>query len=240
MNAHALLRGAFSLLLVGSLEALSADTKPAPTAAPIPAATNSPAGNPEATAATLQEVLKLRAERGDVNAQYALGLEYGKTRQFQDSNKWYFLAAGQGHARAQHILGVRYVFGQGVERDPEEASLWFGKAAAQGEPNSQFSLGLRYVRGDSVPQDFAMAVRWFRLAADQGHAEAQRSLGRRYASGEGVKKDPVEALKWYLVAAASGDAESKLLAEKLTPAMTPVQVADGMVAAAGFVPKKRF
>lgn len=240
MNTPVLLRGAFLLLLAGALEAWAADAKPVPAAAPIPAATNSPPAHGEATAATPQEVLKQRAERGDVNAQYALGLEYGKAHEFNESTKWYLKAATQGHARAQHVMGVRYVFGQGVGRDPEEASLWFAKAAAQGEPNAQFSLGLRYVRGESVPQDFATAVRWFRLAAEQGHAEAQRSLGRRYAAGEGVKLDKVEGLKWYLVAVANGDAESKLLSANLTLAMTPVQVADAMIAAAGFVPKKRF
>jgi TPR repeat protein len=231
-----LLRAAFALLLVSSIEVHSADAKPAPAAD----STNAPPATGEAAATTAQAVLKLRAERGDVNAQYALGMEHVRAFEYREAIKWHVRAAERGHARAQHMMGVRYVFGQGVARDREEAALWFAKAAAQGEPNSQFSLGLRCVLGDSVPQDFEMAARWFKLAADQGHSEAQRSLGRRYAAGEGVKKDLVEALKWYLVAAANGDGESKSLSEKLTPTMTPVQIAEGMIGAAGFVPKPRF
>lgn len=232
MNVHASSRCLLTLLTAGSLLLLTACT----TALKDEARSGSGSG----AATTPLEVLKQRAGRGDANAQYALGLEYGRRYQFQESNQWYLRAAEQGHARAQHMMGVRFVFGQGVERNPVEATKWFTKAAAQGEPNSQFSLGLRYVRGEGVPKDFAKASQWFKRAAEQGHAEAQRSLGRRHAAGEGVKQNRSEALKWYLVAAAHGDGESRVLSTALTQTMSPAEVADAMVAAARFVPKTRF
>ena len=201
--------------------------------------TNSPV-IAEAAASTPLEALKQRATRGDANVQYALGLELGRSRLWHESNEWYLRAAQQGHAKAQHMMGVRLVFGQGVDRDLTEATKWFSKAAEQVEPNSLFSIGLRYMLGDVVPQDHVRAARWFRLAAEQGHVEAQRSLGRRYAAGEGVKQDPIEACKWYFVAADNGDTQAKGLATKLAESMTPAQVADAMVGAAAFIPKKRF
>lgn len=234
MNAHPSSQCLLPLMAAGSLLLLSACT------APLKEEARSGNGAGSSAATTPLEVLKQRAGRGDANAQYALGLEYGRRYQFQESNEWYLRAAEHCHARAQHMMGVRFVFGQGVERNPAEAMKWFTKAAAQGEPNAQFSLGLRYVRGEGVPKDFSKASQWFKRAADQGHAEAQRSLGRRHAAGEGVRQNRSEALKWYLVAAAHGDGESKVLSTKLTQTMSPAEVADAMVAAARFVPKTRY
>ncbi|MYK10945.1 MAG: sel1 repeat family protein, partial [Acidobacteriia bacterium] len=41
-------------------------------------------------------------------------------------------AAQQGHAEAQHFLGLAYYEGQGVIRDDHEATIWFRRAAEQG------------------------------------------------------------------------------------------------------------
>jgi TPR repeat protein len=47
---------------------------------------------------------------------------------------WYRKAADQGHARAQHYLGLKYYLGHGVSQDLEEAVRWLQKAADQGDP----------------------------------------------------------------------------------------------------------
>ena len=46
-----------------------------------------------------------------------------------EAARWYRRAAEQGVAFAQFNLGVRYVNGQGVARDPVQAYQWFSVAA---------------------------------------------------------------------------------------------------------------
>ena len=45
--------------------------------------------------------------------------------------RWFRLAADQGDAFAQYILGISYDNGQGVPQDFVEAHKWFNLAAAQ-------------------------------------------------------------------------------------------------------------
>jgi TPR repeat protein len=47
--------------------------------------------------------------------------------------RWYRLAAGQGHAEAQHYLGSMHNAGRGVLRNYVEAYKWYALSAAQGD-----------------------------------------------------------------------------------------------------------
>ena len=185
------------------------------------------------------DVLKTNAEKGDVESQLQLA---GAARERGDSEealKWFRAAAEQGSAEAQHMMGVIYVFGQGVQQDYAEAVKWFVKAAEQGDISSQYSLGVRYLKGDHVEKNYAEAVKWFALAAAQGSEQAQTSLGRRYVAGEGVTKDFAEAYKWYAIAAKNGSSAGETLRDKLTASMTPEQIADGKNRADNFVVQPR-
>jgi TPR repeat protein len=54
--------------------------------------------------------------------------------------KWWRLAAEQGDADAQSMLGFCYNSGKGVAQDHEEAVKWWRLAAEQGHPGAQQSL----------------------------------------------------------------------------------------------------
>ncbi len=43
--------------------------------------------------------------------------------------RWFRRAAQRGHGRAQYRLGLAYLEGRGVPRDPEAAAFWLGLAA---------------------------------------------------------------------------------------------------------------
>jgi TPR repeat protein len=154
--------------------------------------------------------LKARADQGDAQAQFNLGLMYatgeGVPKDAAEAVKWYRLAADQNHPRAQFNLGLLYATGEGVPKDTAEAVKWYRKAADQGDAWAQSNLGLMYADGDGVPKDAAEAVKWYRMAADQGHAQSQFNLGLMYATGEGVPKDAAEAVKWYRKGADQGHA----------------------------------
>ena len=131
-------------------------------------------------------------------------------------------AAEQGYAKAQHILGVKYIQGEGVPQDYKQAAHWYKKAAEQGHAEAQFKLGLMYAPGLGVPQDYKQAVHWHTKAAEQGVAEAQLELGFMYSKGYGVPQDYSQAYAWLSVAVANGytfaSGDRDKMAKKLTPA----------------------
>ena len=147
--------------------------------------------------------------------------------------------ADAGNAIAQHRLGVMYVLGQGVPRDPAEAIKLFTAAADQGQGESQHSLGLRYLWGDGVDKDPATAANWFLAAANQGIPDSATWLADMYWNGNGVQQDPVEAYKWMLLA---GDKFSinhgnGVTIQQFASQLTPEQLADAQQRASSFTPQ---
>jgi TPR repeat protein len=88
------------------------------------------------------------------------------------------LAAEQGHAGAQHYLGVCYASGKGMEKDAARAVQLYGQVAEQGYARAQYDLGECYKTGCGVAKDQAKAAALYGQAAEQGHADAQFSLGQ--------------------------------------------------------------
>ena len=66
---------------------------------------------------------------------------WGVPEEDREAVRWYRLAADQGNARAQDLLGFMYRFGgEGVPRDDREAVRWYRLAADQGHAGAQTSL----------------------------------------------------------------------------------------------------
>ena len=57
----------------------------------------------------------------------------GVKQNYNEAAKWYHLAAEQGDANAQYVLGVLYENGLGVEQSNTEAAKWYRKAAEHGD-----------------------------------------------------------------------------------------------------------
>jgi hypothetical protein len=76
------------------------------------------------------------AEKGDLDAQYKLGLLHltgkGALQDFGEAAKWLRLSAEQGHPQAQFQLGLIYRVGHGVPTDQAQAYKWLNLAAAAG------------------------------------------------------------------------------------------------------------
>ena len=98
--------------------------------------------------------LRGRAEKGEVSAQYFLGLMYdtgqGVPKDEVEAVKWYRKAADQGDAHVQNFLGNMYENGRGVAKDEVEAVKWYRKAADQGDADAQSILGGMYANGQGV------------------------------------------------------------------------------------------
>lgn len=146
-----------------------------------------------------------RAERGDVEAMFRLGIRYDQEngeRDIVEAVKWYKKAAELGHRDAQHLLGVLYVTGDGVPLDFAEAEKWLLKSAEQGNIAAQHDLGLTLRK----QQKYEDSLKWFLRAAEAGNVHAQLQVAKIYEQGIGVAVSPQDAFKWCERAAQQGDA----------------------------------
>ena len=114
---------------------------------------------------------------------------HGIPQDTQEALKWFRLAAEQGHAQTQFMLGRMYHGGQGVPQDYSEAVKWYRKAAEQEVPQAQFLLGQLYYGGQGIHLDYSEALKWYRKAAEQGVAQAQYNLGAMYATRQGTPQE---------------------------------------------------
>ena len=146
-------------------------------------------------AADLNE-LEARAQQGDAEAQYELGREYEKLKNYQQASYWIAKAAAQGLMEAQCVLGFYYYRGFGVEQNLDEAEKWYLKAAEQNDEYAQFSLGLINNRRKNPEKAFE----WFSLAAEQKLGPAEYMVGSAYYEGQGVEKNLMMAYVFWRIA----------------------------------------
>ena len=117
--------------------------------------------------------------------------------------------ANEGNPKAEMIVGLKYIDGDGVGVDESQAAKWLERAAESGEAVAQYRLGTLYERGRGVPADPALALHWYQLAASAGNRKAMHNLAVAYAQGSGTPKDFAEAARWFSKAANLGLADSQ-------------------------------
>jgi TPR repeat protein len=154
--------------------------------------------------------LEEAAAKGEPSASYNLALlllSTGAEADLRRAVSLMHVAADAELADAQHALGVLYLRGRGVSRDPAEAARWFLKAAENGNTAGEVEYAILLFNGEGVTADEVLAGRYFRRAAGRGNVIAQNRLARLYVVGRGVPKNLVEAAAWHLLAASRGLAD---------------------------------
>lgn len=104
--------------------------------------------------------------------------------------------ADAGDPRAQHLLGLLYEKGRGVEKDFTTAVHWYQRASQLGHAPSQYRLAVGYLCGlGGLPEDKAQALAWLRRSARGGYDKAKKVLATIESNGgEGVLYDVRVAL----------------------------------------------
>jgi len=124
------------------------------------------------------ETLETRANRGEADAQFGLGLKFaneGTAQDYVQAAHWYRKAAEQSHGLAQLNLGTMHEMGQGMPRDEAKALLWIQTAANLGDAGAQYKLGIRHHRAsfgvspEPAAQSRIEAYKWLHLASLQGY-----------------------------------------------------------------------
>jgi len=87
---------------------------------------------------------KKAAERGDVRAQFDLGLMYAKGEGVVQNErlafKYFHKAARQNHLEAKFYMGLSFAQGRGVRKQTQLARYWFKLAAKAGHPKAMAYL----------------------------------------------------------------------------------------------------
>jgi TPR repeat protein len=123
--------------------------------------------------------LRVQAEKGNIEAQFALAQAYDRGRDVPidkvEAVRWYTRAAEQGDAFSQFFLGNNSWNGTGMPKSEQEAVRWWQRAAAQGFAPAQSSLGRALLTGgQGVSSDKTQAYVWLALSAGQGDQEADQ------------------------------------------------------------------
>jgi TPR repeat protein len=122
--------------------------------------------------------LQAKAEQGDPEAQFNLGVIYnlgsGVPRDGKKAVRLWLSAAEKGHATAQAYLGTRYENGFGVPQNYALAFKWYRLAAEQGSWIGQGGLAGMFEKGLGMPKNLIEAYAWY-SAADANKGEAESS-----------------------------------------------------------------
>jgi hypothetical protein len=85
-------------------------------------------------------------------------------------------AAQNGDPESQYALGLRFIYGHGVERSNVLGERWLSQAGQSGHVEAQFSLGVLHWDGLLLDHGVQQARLWLELAAKQGHTKALNML----------------------------------------------------------------
>jgi len=83
---------------------------------------------------------------------------------YREAAREFKYLAHSGHVRAQYLLGLLYVNGQGVEQAPEQGVDWLKRAAENGYYLAAAELGQIYASGRGVAMDSEEAAKWIGLS----------------------------------------------------------------------------
>jgi len=143
-------------------------------------------------------VLKPAAQAGHAPSQALMGRILEGAFESAEAAKYYRMAAEQGDPDGLYGLGVLYLSGEGVPRDPAVARDWIMKAAQAGHPNATTTVGLAYVRGglgfSEADRQSREALPWIEKAAANGALDAVDRLAVAYRKGDyGLTPDAKKA-----------------------------------------------
>nr|MBP7065567.1 SEL1-like repeat protein [Ferrovibrio sp.] len=125
--------------------------------------------------------LQSRAEAGDAEAQYRLGLDYqlglGGPRDLAAARAWFGRAAAQGHAKGLGALGYMLLSGSGGAADLAGAEAALRRAAGLGEASAMANLAeILLQRGGAAANTEARGL--LAEAVRLGALNARYRLGR--------------------------------------------------------------
>lgn len=145
---------------------------------------------------------------------YNPGLPAERSNEIYD--RFYLIqSANAGQPDAQHIVGLRYLTGQGFPADTAMSLYWIEKAASQGHLQANYNLGIFLINGWGNIWNPFLAYRSFYYAAENGMPLAQYVIGIIHTDNLIVKQDYYKAYSWLKKAKQGGIEDADEVIEKL-------------------------
>lgn len=166
----------------------------------------------------LRKYIKMAAEAGDADCQFAMGEALISDKDPARKKKcvpWFERAAKQNHPAAQRTLGIFCSTGKYLPKDDAKAVYWFQKAANQDDGQAQLMLGLALRDGVGVPKDEKKAFSYLLKSTHTGNAEVRYHAAICYINGTGVSRDTQKAETHLRQAAQQGFAPAIELMKKV-------------------------
>ncbi|MCK5850468.1 MAG: sel1 repeat family protein, partial [Kiritimatiellae bacterium] len=177
-----------------------------------------------------QDFLKIKANTGDVESQYLLGMELFSDLANPENRKEALVcletASNSGHLGAQERLVAIYLEGEESLQDISRAMYWHKRIGLH-DPEREFLFAEHYREAERIED----AICWYEKADVGGHAEAwrkclqmkaetgdvhfQHDLALAYISGERIEKNIKKATEWLEKAATKGQREAQYELGKL-------------------------
>ena len=114
-------------------------------------------------------------------------------------------AADRGDYQAMCVLGQKYYFGEGVDKDATEGLAWTDRSAKLGYSFAQVRMAVAYRDGTERGKDLKKSAKLFRYAAEQGNGMGQSNLAFAYLLGKGVEVNHEAGIKLLSQGAEKGD-----------------------------------
>lgn len=137
------------------------------------------------------------SERGDVFAQYHLGIFFSKglatDPEYTKARFWFQKAAKNGDLESKAELGRLYLLGLGGEKDLFKGERLLLEASEKGNMSAQSDLGAAYF---ILLKDHEKALYWLEKAALHGDGQANGLLAMIYSSGKIITQDMNKAFQY--------------------------------------------
>ncbi len=126
----------------------------------------------QAANASKRAYIQLRAEQGESDAQFLLGLMYlsGRfvTQDVIQGQLWLTKAAEQGHLKAAKTIADLAFDGKIITRNLNIAEYWYQQLAREGDKVAEFRLGFIYASGgEGIQRNCGKAIEHFLSVGDE-------------------------------------------------------------------------
>ncbi len=185
---------------------------------------------------------KVRAEVGDAEGHYRLGLVYERGRDTErdlaQAARRYQRAAEMGHVESQFALGLLFVGAvPGAREDRQRSFEWFTSAAKQGHAKAAYFLAMSHESGVGTEANAELAFDWYRRAAGRGERAALHAIARMYATGAGIQANLPNAHAWNQVAIVRGLDDARGYEAELEARMSQDEIERARTLAKGLLRK---
>ena len=103
--------------------------------------------------------------------------------------------AANSEATKAVALGLLYLHGEAVERNPAKAAAFLAKAAKGGIAQARHELALLHLKEEGVEYDAEYAIRLLQSASDDGYVASSVSLAELYLFGSHCPRDTDKAVE---------------------------------------------